>query len=127
MKRLICEICGESDFIKQDGKFVCQNCGAKYSVEEARRMMIEPANDVSVMKYCENISAIDTNSLEALKDEQYVDIDNVSIGENHNDLQREVQENTSKESGDDWNNFVTALVVVGYIFVVCLLIKWLLG
>lgn len=47
MKRLICEMCGSADLIKQDGVFVCQFCGCKYSVEEARKMMIEGPVDVS--------------------------------------------------------------------------------
>jgi len=41
MKQLICEVCGSADLIKKDGVFVCQACGCKYSVEEARKMMIE--------------------------------------------------------------------------------------
>lgn len=39
MKQLTCEICGSTDLIKQDGLFVCQSCGTKYSVEEAKNMM----------------------------------------------------------------------------------------
>ncbi len=38
-KRLTCEMCGSIDLMKQDGVFVCQDCGCKYSVEEARKMM----------------------------------------------------------------------------------------
>ena len=41
MKKLVCEMCGGADLVKQDGVFVCQNCGTKYSVEEARKMMME--------------------------------------------------------------------------------------
>ena len=41
MKQLTCEMCGGTDLIKQDGLFVCQSCGMKYSVEEAKKMMIE--------------------------------------------------------------------------------------
>lgn len=37
MKRLTCEMCGSTDLIKQDGAFVCQTCGCKYSIEEAKR------------------------------------------------------------------------------------------
>ena len=47
MKRLICEMCGSSDLIKENGVFVCQNCGTKYSVEEAKKMMIEGSVKVS--------------------------------------------------------------------------------
>ncbi|HJI69626.1 MAG TPA: TFIIB-type zinc finger domain-containing protein [Oscillospiraceae bacterium] len=46
MKRLACEMCGGTDLIKQDGVFVCQNCGMKYSVEDAKKMMIEGTVDV---------------------------------------------------------------------------------
>lgn len=41
MKQLTCEMCGSTDMIKEDGVFVCQSCGCKYSVEEAKKMMIE--------------------------------------------------------------------------------------
>ncbi len=41
MKQLKCEMCGSADLVKQDGFFVCQNCGVKYSVEEAKKMMVE--------------------------------------------------------------------------------------
>ena len=41
MKALICEMCGSQDLVKQNGYFVCQNCGTKYSVEDARKMMVE--------------------------------------------------------------------------------------
>lgn len=46
MKQLTCEMCGGTDLIKQDGVFVCQSCGMKYSVEEAKKMMIEGTVDV---------------------------------------------------------------------------------
>ena len=41
MKQLTCEMCGSTDLLKQDNVFVCQTCGTKYSVEEAKKMMIE--------------------------------------------------------------------------------------
>lgn len=47
MKQLTCEMCGGTDLVKQDGMFVCQTCGTKYSVEEAKKMMIEGTVDVS--------------------------------------------------------------------------------
>ena len=47
MKQLTCDMCGSIDLIKQDGVFVCQHCGTKYSVEEAKKMMIEGTVDVS--------------------------------------------------------------------------------
>ena len=41
MKQLICEMCGGTDLVKEDGVFVCKSCGVKYSPEEAKKLMIE--------------------------------------------------------------------------------------
>lgn len=41
MKALVCEMCGSNDIIKQDGLYVCQHCNTKYSVEDAKKMMVE--------------------------------------------------------------------------------------
>ena len=46
MKTFVCELCSGNDIIKQEGYFVCQSCGAKYSVEEARKLMTEDTDDV---------------------------------------------------------------------------------
>ena len=46
MKAIKCELCGSNEVIKQDGLYVCQHCGNKYTVEEARKMMIEGTIDV---------------------------------------------------------------------------------
>ena len=56
MKALTCEMCGSTNILKQDGVFVCQSCGTKYSVEEAKKMMVE--GTVSV----EGTVKIDTSS-----------------------------------------------------------------
>ena len=95
MKQLVCEMCGGKDLIKQDGVFVCQHCGVKYTLEEARKMMVdgvvnvqgtvtidrsgelellyqaarnarETSDDASAIRHYENISARDPNSWEAL-------------------------------------------------------------
>lgn len=47
MKQLTCEMCGSTDLVKQDGVFVCQSCGCKYSVEEAKKMMVEGVVEVT--------------------------------------------------------------------------------
>jgi DNA-directed RNA polymerase subunit M/transcription elongation factor TFIIS len=47
MKALVCEMCGGTNLLKQEGVFVCQNCKTRYSVEEAKRMMIEGTVDVT--------------------------------------------------------------------------------
>ena len=40
MTRLTCEMCGSSDFVKQDGLFVCQSCKCKYTPEEAKKILV---------------------------------------------------------------------------------------
>lgn len=47
MKQLTCEMCGSTELMKQDGVFVCQTCGTKYSVEEAKKMMAEGTVEVA--------------------------------------------------------------------------------
>ncbi len=39
MKAMVCEMCSSNDLVKQDGMFVCQHCGTKYTVEEAKKLM----------------------------------------------------------------------------------------
>ncbi len=46
MKALTCEMCGSTNLVKEGGVFVCQSCGTKYSLEEAKKMMIEGTVDV---------------------------------------------------------------------------------
>lgn len=46
MKAIVCEMCNSKDIIKQDGYYVCQCCNTKYSVEEAKKLMID--GEVSV-------------------------------------------------------------------------------
>ena len=47
MKQLVCEMCGGTDLVKDGGVFICKTCGCKYSVEEAKKMMIEGTVDVT--------------------------------------------------------------------------------
>lgn len=48
MKTIVCEMCGNNNLVKQDGVFVCQYCGTQYSVEEAKKMMVEIEGSVDV-------------------------------------------------------------------------------
>lgn len=41
MKKIVCELCESTDFVKDGGMFVCQGCGTKYTAEEAKGMMHE--------------------------------------------------------------------------------------
>lgn len=46
MKKIICEMCEGTEFVKENGTFVCQECGMKYSVEEAKKLMREVGGNV---------------------------------------------------------------------------------
>lgn len=48
MKQMVCEMCGGTDLVKENGVFVCQSCGTKYSVEEARKMLTDSDEVVKV-------------------------------------------------------------------------------
>lgn len=59
MKQLTCEMCGSNDLLKQDGVFVCQTCGTKYSVEEAKKMMVEGTVEVAGTVKVDNTASIE--------------------------------------------------------------------
>ena len=65
MKQPTCEMCGGTDLMKQDGVFVCQNCGMKYSVEEAKKMMIEGNVDIQGTVQIDNSSFVQKYLLNA--------------------------------------------------------------
>ena len=74
MKRLTCEVCGSADLIKQDGVFVCQSCGCKYSVEEAKKLMVEGVVEIQGSVTISNSAQIDNLTLiakNALKSKNY--------------------------------------------------------
>ena len=41
MKKLVCEMCGGSAFVKEGGLFVCKTCGMSYSPEDAKSITVE--------------------------------------------------------------------------------------
>ena len=59
MKKLTCEMCGSTDIVKQEGVFVCQTCGLKYSVEDAKRMMADGVDGVTTTVKVDNTGKLD--------------------------------------------------------------------
>lgn len=47
MKKIVCEMCECTEFVKENGLFVCQDCGCKYSIEDAKKLMREIEDDKS--------------------------------------------------------------------------------
>lgn len=48
MKAMTCEMCGSTNLVKQDGVYVCEHCGTKYSVEEAKKLLVEVSGTVKI-------------------------------------------------------------------------------
>lgn len=67
-----------TDLIKQDGVFVCQSCGMKYSVEEAKKMMIEGTVDVKGTVKVDNSAFVEKylqNAHRALSKEDWEEVE----------------------------------------------------
>ena len=64
MKKIVCDLCGESDFVKLSGMFECQVCGAKYTIEEARGMFVEVPDEPNGKKTTQNVEAPANESYE---------------------------------------------------------------
>lgn len=72
MKRIACEMCGGNELIKENGVFVCQFCGTKYSLEEAKKLMVDISGSTVKIDQSEELKnlyrlarrAKDENSLE---------------------------------------------------------------
>lgn len=48
MKAIVCEMCSSHDVVKQDGYYVCQSCGTKYTTEDAKKLMVEVEGTIKV-------------------------------------------------------------------------------
>lgn len=77
MKQLTCEMCGSTELVKDGGFFVCQTCGTKYSVEEAKKMMIEGTVDVQGTVTVDNTAFVEKYLLNARRAKQKEDWDEV--------------------------------------------------
>ena len=47
MKAIACEMCGSNDIVKQEGIYVCQYCGTKYTIEEAQKIVKDEKIDIT--------------------------------------------------------------------------------
>lgn len=78
MKQLTCEMCGGTDLIKDGGVFVCQTCGCKYTIEEAKRMMIEGTVDVQGTVKVDNTAFVEkylNNARRALSKKDWEEVE----------------------------------------------------
>ena len=77
MKQLTCEMCGSTELVKQEGYFICQFCGCKYSVEEAKKMMIEGTVDVQGTVKVDNTAFVEKYLANARRAKQKEDWEEV--------------------------------------------------
>ena len=78
MKQLTCEMCGSTDLMKQEGVFICQTCGMKYSIEDAKKMMIEGTVDVQGTVKVDNSPFVEkylVNARRALQKEDWEEVE----------------------------------------------------
>ena len=47
MKAIACEMCGSNDIVQQEGIYVCQYCGTKYTIEKAQKIVKDENIDVA--------------------------------------------------------------------------------
>lgn len=87
MKQLTCEMCGSTDLIKDGGVFVCQSCGCKYSIEEAKKMMVEGTVNV----------------------EGTVKVDNSQLIENYLSMAQSAADSDNEREAEDYANKVLEL------------------
>lgn len=57
MKKMICEVCNGSDFLKEDGVFVCQTCGMKYSLDEAKKLVKDVSDSEEITETIKSVSS----------------------------------------------------------------------
>ncbi len=64
MKKLACEMCGSTNLVKEEGIYACQSCGAKYSPEEAKKMMVEGTVKIDDTSKIQNLEKLAKRALE---------------------------------------------------------------
>lgn len=79
MKKIACELCDGTEFVKEGGMFVCQGCGTKYTAEEAKSMMKEVEGGPAVVgvpagnpnqQQIENLLLLASNAYSASNNEE---------------------------------------------------------
>ena len=64
MAQLTCEICGATNFVKENGVFVCKSCGAQYTTDEARKTLNNTvAAEAAAAQAAPAVSAAQVNNM----------------------------------------------------------------
>ena len=81
MKAIVCEMCSSNNLIKEDGVFVCQVCGTKYSVEEAKKLMVEIEGPVDVSGSVVKVEGVASNLSKARRAFEHIELGEVDKAE----------------------------------------------
>ncbi len=74
MVGLVCKRCGGNEFNREDGLYVCQHCGSKYTSEEANHAIIEPLLELAFGMIAKYINGVDANGKSAgIREEEYLE------------------------------------------------------
>lgn len=74
MRAIVCEMCGSNEFKKIDGEYQCLHCKTRYTVDEAKKLMIEGTVDVKGTVQIDDSNKTDnyqTLASRAFENEQY--------------------------------------------------------
>lgn len=89
MQKIKCEMCGSGELVKKDGYFVCQNCGTKYTIEEAQKLIVEGTVKIDESEDLQNLYKIARRAQE----------------ENNFELCAKYYEQIYKKNPDDWESY----------------------
>ena len=59
VRAIVCELCGSNELIKDEGVFVCQHCGTKYTTEEARKLLVEASVTIDEPVRVQGVATVD--------------------------------------------------------------------
>lgn len=62
MKKIVCEVCSGTAFTKDDGWFICQGCGTKYSTADVKALMVDDGAEAPDPAASQGASAASDNS-----------------------------------------------------------------
>lgn len=94
MQQIKCEMCGSTDLVKKDGIYVCNNCGTKYSAEDAKKLLVTIDNSEKI----DNLMKIANQSLAA---EDYENAANY-------------YDKVLQEDGDNWEAYFYNVICRAY-------------
>lgn len=70
MKAIVCQLCGSNELVKEGDYFVCQACGTKYTLEDARKLFVEVKGPVTI-NHEQDFENVMTNAWRALQDNDF--------------------------------------------------------